>query len=228
VAQRRILHNWRQGAGSAKQRGHPGDGHGRGELADSFHLAAISDIISSLGDGVVANMEGRFVLFNPAAERILSLGLMDVPLSDWSKVYGCYRPDMVSAFPSDELPLARSLRGEVVDDCEIFIRRNGGPEGGWISVSSRPVTDEVGRIQGGVVTFRDVTARSSNSNATTSVQIVEKRPTPSPRQPGNIVYQRRSKLRPFSRTEVLGENHASSSPARAQPFYQEMARPVAR
>ena len=91
-------------------------------------------IIDSLAEGVVvANAEGRFLLFNPAAERILSQGLMDVPLAEWSSVYGCFRPDMATPFPADELPLARSLRGEVIDDCDIYIRRIGAPEGGWIN-----------------------------------------------------------------------------------------------
>ena len=97
-----------------------------GHLPVSARLLRL--IVDSLAEGVVvANMEGRFVLFNPAAERILSLGFMDVPLSEWSSVYGTYMPDMVSPLPAEELPLAKSLRGESVDDCEIFIRRNGGP-----------------------------------------------------------------------------------------------------
>ena len=94
-----------------------------GHLSVSSRLLRL--VVDSLAEGVVvANLEGRFVLFNPAAERILSLGFRDVPLQDWSSVYGTYKPDMVSPFPAEELPLARSLRGEVVDDCEIFIRRN--------------------------------------------------------------------------------------------------------
>ena len=199
--------------------------------ADSLAIspALLRDIINSLADGVVvANLEGRFVLFNPAAERILSLGLMDVPLSEWSTVYGCYMPDMVSVFPSGELPLARSLRGEVVDDCEIFIRRNGGPEGGWISVSSRPVTDEVGRIQGGVVTFRDITARKQQlerhhllskivEETADAVLVTDKH--------GNIEYVNTAfeETTGFSRTEVLGENpRILQSGLHAQRFYQEM------
>jgi sigma-B regulation protein RsbU (phosphoserine phosphatase) len=193
----------------------------------SISPALLRDIINSLADGVVvANMEGRFVLFNPAAERILSLGLMDVPLSEWSTVYGCYMPDMVSVFPSDELPLARSLRGEVVDDCEVFIRRNGGPEGGWISVSSRPVTDEVGRIQGGVVTFRDITARKQQlerhhllskivEETADAVLVTDNQ--------GNIEYVNTAfeETTGFSRTEVLGENpRILQSGLHAQPFYE--------
>ena len=66
-----------------------------GHLSVSSRL--LRCVVDSLAEGVVvANLEGRFVLFNPAAERILSLGFRDVPLKDWSSVYGTYRPDMVS------------------------------------------------------------------------------------------------------------------------------------
>ena len=71
-----------------------------GHLSMSSRLLRL--IVDSLAEGVVvANMEGRFVLFNPAAERILSLGFRDVPLQDWSSVYGTYKPDMVSPFPAE-------------------------------------------------------------------------------------------------------------------------------
>jgi len=195
----------------------------------SVSRGLLRDIINSLADGVVvANLEGRFLLFNPAAERILSLGLMDVPLADWSSVYGCYRPDMVSVFPSDELPLARSLRGEVVDDCEIYIRRNGGPDGGWISVSSRPVTDDSGRVQGGVVTFRDITARKRQMERHYLLsKIVEETADAVlvTDNLGNIEYVNAAfeHTTGFSRTEVLGENpRLLKSGLHAQNFYEAL------
>ena len=200
---------------------------GNGGLAISASL--LRHVIDSLAEGViVANLEGRFVLFNPAAERILSLGLMDVPLSEWSTVYGCYRPDMVSAFPSDELPLARSLRGEVVDDCEIYIRRNGGPAGGWISVSSRPVADTRGHIAGGVVTFRDITARKEQLERhhllskivedTADAVLVTDRT-------GKIEYVNPAfeHTTGYSRAEVLGENpRILKSGHHDRAFYDEL------
>lgn len=172
----------------------------------------LQHVIDSLAEGVVvADLEGRFVLFNPAAERILSLGPLAVPLAEWSAVYGCFRPDTVSPFPADELPLARSLRGEVVDDCEIFLRRSGGGPGRWISVSSRPVLDDRGRIHGGVVTFHDITARKQQIDRhhllskiveeTADAVLVTDRE-------GNIEYVNAAFERTtgFSRSEVRGEN----------------------
>ena len=201
------------------------------ELANALSISPglLRDIIDSLADGVVvANLEGRFLLFNPAAERILSLGLMDVSLAEWSSVYGCFRPDMLSPFPSDELPLARSLRGEAVDDCEIYIRRNGGPDGGWISSSSRPIVSDRGRTVGGVVTFRDITARKRQlerhhllskivEETADAVMVTDKT--------GNIEYVNAAfeHTTGFSRSDVLGENpRILKSGLHTQNFYEEL------
>lgn len=181
-----------------------------GRLSVSSSL--LRHVIDSLAEGVVvANAEGRFLLFNPAAERILSLGLMDVPLPEWSRVYGCYRPDTRNPFPADELPLARSLRGEVVDDCEIFIRRNGGPEGGWISVSSRPITGRSGGVLGGVVTFRDITALKQHLERQSLLSKIAEETADAvlvTDGAGNIEYVNAAfeQMTGFSRSEVLGKN----------------------
>jgi PAS domain S-box-containing protein len=123
-------------------------------------------IVDNLADGVVvANWDGRLTLVNPAAERILGLGLADVPLSEWSSAYGCYRPDMITLYPSEELPLARSLRGESVEHCEIYIRRGAGRDGAWISVNSSPLRASDGEVLGGVAVFRDVTGQKFEADS---------------------------------------------------------------
>jgi sigma-B regulation protein RsbU (phosphoserine phosphatase) len=120
----------------------------------------LQDVIDSLADGVVvADLEGRFVHFNPAAERMLGIGPLGIPPSEWSESYGCFRDDMATPFPSDELPLARALRGETVHDCAVFIRNARVPEGVWLSINSSPIRDEAGRLAGGVAVFRDETAK---------------------------------------------------------------------
>ena len=68
-------------------------------------------ILESITDGVVvADREGRFRHFNRAAERILGIGLMEVPPSEWPKTYGCFLEDRVTPYPPDELPLVRADR----------------------------------------------------------------------------------------------------------------------
>jgi PAS domain S-box-containing protein len=120
----------------------------------------LQDVIDSLTDGVVvADLQGRFVLFNPAAERMLGIGPVGVPASEWSASYGCFRDDMVTPFPSEELPLARAIKGETTHDCAVFIRNTRVPEGIWLSINASPIRDEAGRLAGGVAIFRDDTAK---------------------------------------------------------------------
>ena len=81
-------------------------------------------VLSSMGGGVVvADSQGRFQVFNPMAQELLGVGSGDVPPEQWSSYFSAFRPDKVTPFPSDELPLARALRGESVDNVEMFIRR---------------------------------------------------------------------------------------------------------
>jgi sigma-B regulation protein RsbU (phosphoserine phosphatase) len=131
-----------------------------GVKLDASSPAFLQDILDSLADGVVvADCEGRFVQFNDAAKRFLGLGPLSVDLPLWSATYGCFREDRLTPFPSDELPLARSLRGETVYDCQLFLRNPSVPEGVWLSLDSSPLKDENGDVCGGVVIFRDVTSK---------------------------------------------------------------------
>jgi sigma-B regulation protein RsbU (phosphoserine phosphatase) len=120
----------------------------------------LKTILNSLTEGViVADQEGKFVFFNPAAERILGIGSRSIALEEWSGIYGCYRVDKVTPYPSDELPLARSIQGETVLDEIIYILNDGHPDGIWISTSSNPLFDGDGKVNGGVVIFREVMER---------------------------------------------------------------------
>ena len=117
-------------------------------------------IFNSMGDGVIAaDASGAFTIFNPSAERIVGIGPIDTTPDRWSDRYGFFFPDRVTPFPTDELPLARALKGEASDEVEMFVRNPEVPEGVFISVSGRPLQDEDGTEKGGVVVFRDVTHR---------------------------------------------------------------------
>ena len=117
-------------------------------------------IFNSMGDGVIAaDTSGAFTIFNPSAERILGIGPVDTTPEKWSDHYGFFFPDRATPFPADELPLARTLRGEASGEVEMFVRNPAVPEGVFISVTGTPLQDGEGIRKGGVIVFRDVTHR---------------------------------------------------------------------
>ncbi len=120
----------------------------------------LQSVVSNMADGViVADAQGTFLLFNPAAERILRMGNTSVRPEDWSRQYGCYLPDAVTPYPSADLPLARAIRGEEVSAAEIFVRHHNAPDGVWLGTNARPLRDEGGALRGGVVVMHDITSR---------------------------------------------------------------------
>ncbi len=120
----------------------------------------LESILTGMADGVVvADLTGKFLLFNPEAERLLRMGQADIPAEQWSEHYGCYLPDEVTPYPPHDLPLARAIRGEEVQGVIVFIRHEALPEGMWLSVNGRPLHDDKGAPRGGVVVMRDVTAQ---------------------------------------------------------------------
>ncbi|HTG72298.1 MAG TPA: PAS domain S-box protein, partial [Terriglobia bacterium] len=118
----------------------------------------LSSILSNMGDAViVADKSGNFLVFNPAAERMFGKGAMHMPTADWSHNYGLYLPDKITPFPHDQLPMVRSIRGEDVDNIEMFVRHEKAPHGLWTRISGRPLRDASGELLGGVVVCRNLT-----------------------------------------------------------------------
>ena len=115
-------------------------------------------LINSIAEGVVAaDTKGNFVLFNPAAENIFGLGATDSLPDEWSAKYGLFLSDAITPYPTPDIPLTRTIRGEAFDDVEVFARHIGKPEGLWIKVNGRPLKDETGALKGGVIVCRNVT-----------------------------------------------------------------------
>jgi PAS domain S-box-containing protein len=126
----------------------------------------LTSILESMSDGVaVIDEQGHFLQFNPAALRMLGIGPTDAPPSTWPEHYGFFMPDMVTPFPADNLPLMRARRGESVDEEMIYTRPHGAPKGVWVSINSRPLRDESGRVRGAVSVLRNVTRRITAERA---------------------------------------------------------------
>ena len=118
----------------------------------------LQSILSSMGDAViVADKQGNFLLFNPAAERMFGKGATQTASSEWSHQYGLYLSDKVTPFPADQLPLTRSIRGEEVNNVEVFVRHDKAPQGLWTRINGRPLRGPDGELSGGVIVCRDIT-----------------------------------------------------------------------
>jgi len=114
-------------------------------------------VLDSIGEGLVAADErGQFLLWNPAAEKILGRGPAALSPEQWSPHYQAYLPDGMTPYPTEQNPLVRAMQGETCD-AEMVIRNPRLPENVWIAVNARPLRDENGTIQGGVAAFRDIT-----------------------------------------------------------------------
>ena len=133
-----------------------------GELARSRNALetqslTLQSILDSLEEGlVVSDAQGKFVIWNAAAERILGLGAANLPVDKWSQHYGLYQDDTMTPFPAEQLPLWRAIHGEA-SRAQIFVRNPELREGVWIDISAGPLKSKDGTVRGGVAAFRDVT-----------------------------------------------------------------------
>jgi PAS domain S-box-containing protein len=122
----------------------------------------LRSVLNSMVEGLVAvDSEGKFVIWNSAAEKIIGLGAADLSAQEWTGHYGLYLNDMVTPFPTAQNPLLRAIHGEV-STAEMYIRNPKLAEGVWVEASASPLKDRDGLVNGGVVAFRDITQRKSD------------------------------------------------------------------
>lgn len=185
--------------------------------------------LDNLSDGViVTDAAGNVVRFNGACDRALPLGLMDTPLAEWCEYGGFMRPDMQSPLPVDELPTLRALRGEVIEDCEIYLPGTRGPESRWVSVSSQPIIGAGGTVIGSVTSVKDITGRKQQSERHRLFAMIVEEVADAvlvTDVTGTIVYVNSAFERTtgFDRSEVLGENpRVLKSGLHSRNFYEEL------
>ncbi|MBC6436440.1 PAS domain S-box protein [Nostoc sp. HG1] len=116
-------------------------------------------ILDNLSDGVVACDEaGRLMLFNRATQEFH--GLPETPLlpEEWAAHFDLYLADGKTPMPTQDIPLFRAFRGEVVHEAEMVI----APKQGKIrtlQASGRAFFDAAGNKLGAVVTMHDISDR---------------------------------------------------------------------
>ena len=123
----------------------------------------LQSVLDTISDPVVVvDNNVRYVLRNPAAAIGDDALLNALPLSEIPKAIGIYGEDSQTLLKAEELPTYRAAHGESFDGVEIFMRRPGEKTGRWNIASGRPLVDEHGKTQGGVVVLRDITERVRN------------------------------------------------------------------
>ncbi len=116
-------------------------------------------IIDSIDEGIiVADVDGRFVLWNKAATAQVGSAMAEIPPEQWAEHYQVFKPDRVTLFEPDELPLVRAMRGEHTSPIEIYIATDDDSHSRWLSVAGHPLYNADGEVTAGVVALHDVTA----------------------------------------------------------------------
>lgn len=129
------------------------------EAAFRQQTKLLQSILDSMGEGVMVTDEsGKIVMLNPAAEAMVGRQATDVPDSQRSERFGIFVPGTDTPYPSDELPLARAMRGQAVDGVQLFVRNQLKPQGMYVSVNVRPLNDDPGSKRGAVAVIHDITA----------------------------------------------------------------------
>jgi two-component system, cell cycle sensor histidine kinase and response regulator CckA len=129
----------------------------RQELEDKTLM--LQSVLDTIPEGLVAtDAEGRFLLWNPAAEAIIRLGALNLRKEEWAERYGLFLPDKVTPLPLEQNPLARAIQGEA-SGTVMFVRHPLLAAGIFMEANASPLKDKYGVVHGGVTAFRDISDR---------------------------------------------------------------------
>jgi PAS domain S-box-containing protein len=103
---------------------------------------------------IVCDASGKLTLQNAAAERIWRGSASASTPAEWAQYLMSDHDG--NPFPPNEWPLARSLRGEVIDQIEVRVVRFDGTPGVLLG-STAPIRGVGGNIEGALCVFSDIT-----------------------------------------------------------------------
>ncbi len=130
-----------------------------GAAADR-HLAQLRAIVSSISDGlVVADTEGNLLDWNPAALRMHGYATVEEVRRNLATFADTFVLSVPGGplLPLSQWPLSRVLRGEMLSNYELRVRRTDTTRERIISYSGTRIPDPTGGPDLAVLTLRDVT-----------------------------------------------------------------------
>jgi len=117
----------------------------------------LNSILDGMGDGVIViGRDGRTLLINKAAARVLGVPVRDVPAANWPEAYGLYLADGSALVPLEMNPLQRASDGEPLVQLELRVK-NAAVPGATVAITATPLRDPAGEVTGVIALLRDVT-----------------------------------------------------------------------
>jgi two-component system, cell cycle sensor histidine kinase and response regulator CckA len=117
----------------------------------------LNSILDGMGDGVVViGRDGRTLLFNQEASRVLGVATRDVPAEAWPETYGLCSDDGKTPLSLEQNPLCRAMRGEPLVQMALRVA-NAVVASAFVAVTVTPLKEPGGDIVGAIALLRDVT-----------------------------------------------------------------------
>jgi PAS domain S-box-containing protein len=121
----------------------------------------LQSVLDSMGEGLIAaDRQGRFLLWNDSANKLMGREASELPTEQWTPYYKVFLPDGITPCPPDRLPLVRALHGESVQ-VELTVEHPDRANRVFLEVTARPMKDNQGNLGGGVAVLRDITERKA-------------------------------------------------------------------
>lgn len=119
----------------------------------------LTQFLEAMPIGVsVHDVTGKMTYANQKAKELLKLDVLpDSKIEQLSDTFKVYQAETKQLYPSEQLPIVRSLAGETVycEDIEIHYPDGIIP----LEVSTTPIRDETGQISQAIAAFQDISAR---------------------------------------------------------------------
>ncbi len=117
----------------------------------------LNSILDGMGDGVVViGRDGRTLLFNKEATRVLGVATRDIPAEAWPETYGLCSDDGKTPLSVEQNPLCRAIRGEPLVQMDLHVT-NAVVASAFVAMTVTPLKEPGGAIVGAIALLRDVT-----------------------------------------------------------------------
>jgi signal transduction histidine kinase/CheY-like chemotaxis protein len=123
--------------------------------------ARLTQILETLPIGVsMHHADGSIAYLNSSGKQILGIsGIPPVTVAEITQTFQLYRSGTDQPYPTADLPVVRSLRGESLTIDDIEVHRDGAVVS--LEVHAAPVFDRQGNVVGSTTVFQDITQRKA-------------------------------------------------------------------